>query len=151
MAERAIALVMLIVGAVYLAQALRMPLGTAARPGPGFYPALVGVFACGVALVLVAMALRGAARAVAGERPDPATPSGRRQVALAVALLASFCLLLPAIGYPLAALLFVATLLRGLGTGWSGALIAGVVGAEASYYLFAILLGVTLPRGAWPH
>jgi hypothetical protein len=151
MIERLVALALLVVSAAYLFSALRMPLGTGARPGAGFYPAAVGAFACGVALIVAAIAFR---RAAAGGREIEATATShdaRGPVALAVATLAGFTLLMPWIGYPLAALLFVATLLRRLGAGWPATLLTAVLSAEGSYYLFAILLGVTLPRGFWPH
>ena len=144
------ALVMLLVSAIYLTQALRLPLGAAARPGPGFYPVGVGAFACVVALVVVALAFR---RASAGAPDDDplAGPAERRRVGWAVFTLAAFCLVLPWIGYPLAALLFVGALLRELGAGWRMTALAAVLSAEGSYYLFANLLGVLLPRGLWPH
>ena len=148
MTERVVALAMLAASGIYLIQALRMPLGAAARPGPGFYPVAVGAFACVVALVIAALAFRRAETVAVAEE---AAPSDRRRVWLTVATLAGFCLLLPWIGYPLAALLFVATLLRQLGAGWRGALLVAALSAEGSYYLFAGLLGVTLPRGLWLH
>ena len=151
MIERIVALTMLVVSAAYLFSALRMPLGAMARPGAGFYPAGVGAFACGVALVVTAIAFR---RAAAGGGEIVATetaPEGRGPVWLAVVTLAGFTLLMPWIGYPLAALLFVGVLLRQLGAGWRSTLLTAVLSAEGSYYLFAILLGVTLPRGFWPH
>lgn len=150
MIERAVALTILVVSAGYLFQALRMPLGAAARPGPGFYPAGVGVFACVVALVVTVFAFRPRASPGQGEAPAEA-PEDRRRVGIAVVTLAVFCLAMPWIGYPLAALLFVAVLLRQLGAGWRGAILAAALSAEGSYYLFAGLLGVTLPRGLWPH
>ncbi|HMH54378.1 MAG TPA: tripartite tricarboxylate transporter TctB family protein [Candidatus Acidoferrum sp.] len=150
MTERVVALAMLIVSAIYLFQALRMPLGAAARPGPGFYPAAVGAFACVVALVVTALAFRRAGVVPVGEAVD-AAPDDRRRVWITVATLAGFCLLMPWIGYPLAALVFVATLLRQFGAGWLGAVLTAVLSAEGSYYLFANLLGVTLPQGLWPH
>lgn len=151
MIERIVALALLVTSATYLFYALRMPLGAAARPGPGFYPAGVGAFACGVALVLTAIAFRRAT--VAGRALDTTEtlPDSRRRVWLAVATLAGFTLFMPWIGYPLAALLFVAALLRQLGAGWGPALLAAVLSAEGSYYLFAVLLGVILPSGFWPH
>jgi hypothetical protein len=150
MTERIVALAMLLASGVYLTQALRLPLGAAARPGPGFYPVAIGAFACAVALVITAVAFRGMRRDAGAEPPEPSAGE-RRHVGLAVATLAGFCLLLPWIGYPLAALLFVGILLRELGAGWRTSVLAALVSAEASYYLFAILLGVTLPRGFWPH
>jgi hypothetical protein len=150
MTERIVALAMLLASAVYLTQALRMPLGTAARPGAGFYPVGVGVFAGVVALVLTVIAFRRAALAPPAESAGT-EPGDRRSVLLAVVTLAGFCLLMPWAGYPLTALLFMAALLLQLGAGWRAALIAAVLSAEGSYYLFAIVLGVTLPRGLWPH
>jgi hypothetical protein len=151
MTERLVAVALLVVSVIYLAQAMGMPLGSTARPGAGFYPMVVGVFACVVALVAVAMAFpRRREPAEAGE-VDEDVPGARLQVWLTVVTLAAFCLLLPWIGYPLAALLFVCAQLRQLGASWRRALLAGLIGAEGSYYLFAILLGVTLPRGLWPH
>lgn len=146
MIERIVALALLVTSATYLFYALRMPLGAAARPGPGFYPAAVGAFGCGVAIAF--------RRATVGGRALDTTetlPDAQRRVWLAVATLAGFTLLMPWIGYPLAALLFVAALLRQLGAGWGPALLAAVLSAEGSYYLFAILLGVILPPGFWPH
>jgi hypothetical protein len=150
MIERIIALATLVVSVVYLVQALRMPMGAAARPGAGFYPAAVGVFGCAVALVVVALSFRRTPGSASSENPE-AGPEDRRHVWLAVATLAGFCLLMPWVGYPAAALLFVAVLLRQLGAGWGGAVLVGVLSAEGSYYLFAGLLGVTLPRGFWLH
>ena len=150
MTERIVVFALLLGSGVYLAQALRLPLGTTARPGPGFYPLAVGAFACVVALVVVALAFRPSGRAVPAEAAE-AEPAARLDVALSVIALAGFCLLLPWLGYPLAALLFVSLQLRQLGASWRGALLTGALSAEGSYYLFAILLGVTLPRGFWPH
>jgi hypothetical protein len=108
----------------------------------------VGAFACVVGLVIVALAFR---RSPALKRGGDAEAVKTRPVWLAVATLAGFCGLLPWIGYPLAALLFVGTLLLQLGAGWKTALLAAVLSAEGSYYLFATLLGVLLPQGLWPH
>lgn len=151
MVERIVALAILVVSGIYLLQALRMPLGSAARPGAAFYPVAVGVFACIVALVVTALAFRRPGNHAPAEVEEETSADGRRQVWLAVVTLGGFCLLLPWIGYPLAALVFVATLLRQLGAGWRRALLTAVLSAEGSYYLFAILLGATLPRGLWPH
>jgi hypothetical protein len=150
MVERIVALAMLVASAVYLVQALRLPLGASARPGPGFYPVGVGAFACVVALVVVALAFRQLPGAVARDEAGP-EPAARRRVWRAVALVAGFCLLLPWIGYPLTALLLVGTLLLELGAGWRQALLTALLSAEGSYYVFADLLGVVLPQGFWPH
>jgi hypothetical protein len=66
-----------------------------------------------------------------------------------VAALAAFCLILPWAGYPITAFLFVAVVLRRLGSRWPAAIALGVASAAVSHYLFAVLLEVPLPRGPW--
>jgi len=146
MLERALPLALLVAAGVYLVFALRLPLGAIARPGAGFYPVIVAVFALAVAVALTVSAFRGAAPAERGERLPPAA---RRRVAVSVAALAAFCLALPWVGYPAAAFGFVAVVLRYLGGRWSTALFTGALSSAGSYGLFATLLGVPLPRGPW--
>jgi putative tricarboxylic transport membrane protein len=144
MGRRAGALVVLAASVAYLVGSLAFPWGSAARPGPGFFPVAVGVFLCLVALSFVLVP--GAARAAA---VIEALPAGARMRVTATTLaLVGFTLLMPWIGFPVVAFLFVAILLRRLGGGgWTGAVIAAVVSAGLSYYLFAVVLAVPLPRG----
>ena len=131
--------------AAYLAMALGFPFGNVAKPGPGFFPVGVGIFLCLTAAALTIAALRGVP--VGGAVPGLAA-GARGRVAATVAGLVGFGLLLPWIGYPACACLFVALLLRYLGgTGWPGALVTGVLSALLTHYLFGVLLGVPLPRG----
>jgi putative tricarboxylic transport membrane protein len=143
MFERLLALAVLAASGVYVANALPLPRGTAARPGPGFFPLAVGVFGAAVALTWVVNTLRQAPASASGA----ALADGRGRVITTAALLVGFCLLLPWTGYPLAAFLFAGLLLRGLGARWRAALGIAVAGAVASSYIFGVLLGVPLPRG----
>ena len=147
MLARAVPLVLLAAAGVYLILALRLPFGAAARPGAGFYPVIVAVFAIFVALAATASAFRATPRA----EPDAVEldAAARRRVVISVAALAAFCLALPWVGYPAAACAFVAVVLRYLGSRWTTALLAGVLSAASSYGLFAGLLDVPLPRGPW--
>ena len=145
MLARAVPLVLLAAAGVYLTLALRLPFGAAARPGAGFYPVIVAVFAVVVALGATASAFRATPRA----EPDIAQldAAARRRVVISVIALAAFCLALPWVGYPAAAFVFVAVVLRSLGGRWSTAVLTGVLSSAGSYGLFARLLGVPLPRG----
>ena len=145
MLARAVPLVLLVAAAVYLILAFRLPFGVAARPGAGFYPVIVAVFAVVIALAATASAFRGvqAATAIALD----AGP--RRRVVISVVSLVAFCLVLPWIGYPVAAFAFVTVVLRYLGSRWTSALLTGALASAGSYGLFAVLLDVPLPRGLW--
>jgi putative tricarboxylic transport membrane protein len=144
MIERLLALAVLAASGVYLVNGLPLSLGTAARPGPGFYPLSIGTFGAAVALVWVVSAFRRAPAAASGVT---APGAGRGRVATTAGLLVAYCLLFPWTGYPLAAFGFTGLLLRGLGAGWPAALVIGLVSSVGSYYLFGVLLGVPLPRG----
>jgi putative tricarboxylic transport membrane protein len=144
MVERLLALALLAAGLVYLGSAWSLPMGTTARPGAGFYPLVVGIFGALAVLGWLALTMRGA-RGVGGSVAVAADARGR--VLATAGLLIGFCLALPWTGYPLAALLFTALLLRALGASTVTALAVGVAGALASYYGFGALLGVPLPRG----
>lgn len=145
MLARAVPLVLLVAACVYLTLALRLPFGAAARPGAGFYPVIVAVFAIVVALAATAIAYRSAPGTAAIEL-DAAS---RRRVVISVVALVAFCLALPWIGYPVVALAFVTVILRYLGSRWTTALLTGVLSSAGSYVLFAVLLDVPLPRGPW--
>jgi hypothetical protein len=142
---RAVPLVVLVAAGIYLTQALRLPFGAVARPGAGFYPVLVAVFAILVALAATARAFRSAPASAAVELDATA----RRRVVISVVALAAFCLALPWVGYPAAAFAFVTVVLRYLGAGWTTALCTGALSAAVSYAIFAVLLDVPLPRGPW--
>jgi hypothetical protein len=141
--ERLAALASLIAAGVFLAGALPLPRGVAARPGPGFYPLLVGVFFCATAAGFLVETIRR--RTVVA----PVAGDARTRVLVTAAALVGFVLLLPWIGYPAATFLFVAGMLRALGASWLLSLATAVAAAAGSYYLFASILSVPLPRGVF--
>lgn len=145
MAHRLAALVVLLAGGAYLVAALPLPRGVAARPGAGFFPMLVGVFFCLAAATFVVETFRRApVRAVS----DIAAGARRRALSTA-AVLVGFVLLLPWLGYPAVTFLFVATMLRALGGSWTLAVVTALTSAVGSYYLFAMVLSVPLPKGVF--
>ena len=147
MLERAVPLVLLVAAGIYLTLGLGLPFGTAARPGAGFYPVLVAVFAIVVALAATIAAFRSGPRD--GGEPVDLDAAARRRVVISVLALAAFCLTLPWIGYPAAAFVFVAVVLRYLGARWATAVLTGAVSSAGSYGLFASLLDVALPGWPW--
>jgi len=144
MTERLLALAVVAASGAYLLSALALPSGTPARPGPGFFPLAIGAFGVVMALAWTLSAFRRVP-AAAGHPGAPVEGFGR--VVATAGALVGFCLLLSWVGYPVAALVFVAVLLRWLGAGWKSALVIGLTSAAGSYYLFGVLLNVPLPRG----
>ena len=149
MVERLLPAVVLVAAGFYLLQALKLPFGVVARPGAGFYPIAVAVFACIAGLVATVQAFQAPRVTRPDVEADPDAPGRRRRVLVTVVALAGFCLAMPWVGYPIVACAFVIAALRGLGSRWSAAILIGVLGAAGSHYLFAGLLDVPLPRGPW--
>ena len=147
MLARAVPLALLVAAGTYLVLSLQLPFGAAARPGAGFYPVIVAIFAVVVALGATTSAFRSAPGAAAAAVELDA--AARRRVVISVVALVAFCLALPWVGYPAAAFAFVTIVLRYLGARWTTALVAGVLSSAGSYGLFAVLLDVPLPRGPW--
>ena len=147
MLARAVPLALLVAAGAYLILSLQLPFGATARPGAGFYPVFVAVFAVVVALGATTSAFRSAPGAAAAAVDLDA--AARRRVVISVAALVAFCLALPWVGYPAAAFAFVTIVLRYLGARWTTALLTGALSSAASYGLFAVLLDVPLPRGPW--
>ena len=146
MTERLLALLVVAASGAYLLSAWPLPHGTTARPGAGFFPLMVGAFGAVMALVWTVGAFRRPA-AVSGPA-EPGTPGeGFGRVVATAGSLVGFCLVLPYAGYPAAALVFTAVLLRWLGAGWRSAVVIGFASAALSYYLFGVVLSVPLPRG----
>lgn len=150
MRELAAPLAFLAVSGLYLGTSLTFPLGSAARPGAGFFPAAVGAYLTALAVVLFFAAWRRSPTLARASTSEAITADARMRVIAAMASLVGFCATLGYIGYPAAAFLFTAALLKSLGRGrWTGVIVAAVFAAAASYYLFGLLLGVPLPRGVW--
>jgi len=145
MTERLLALVVVAASGAYLLSAWPLPAGTTARPGAGFFPLGVGAFGAVMALVWTVSVFRRAPAWGAADQRAPVEGLGR--VVATAGSLAGFCLLLPYAGYPVAALVFAAVLLRWLGAAWRSALVIGLASAALSYYLFGVVLSVPLPRG----
>jgi hypothetical protein len=145
MRERVWGLGFLAAGGAYLAASLGFPFGDVAKPGPGFFPVGVGVFLCLAAAALLIGRRRGAP---AGAGIASLSRDARARVSATVLGLVVFCLLLPWLGYPVCAFLFIALLLRRLGGArWPGVVVTAVLGALVSYYVFGVLLGVPFPAG----
>jgi putative tricarboxylic transport membrane protein len=146
-------LILLATSLVLLVQSFRLPSLPIVPVGPGFYPAIVLSFmAAASALLVVQDVLRQRARAPADAVPAP--PRDYRLVAIALAVVAAYVVLLPLLGFRLATLLFVAVLQAVLGrprTVRDQAVLAAVaVGtAAAAYVVFEHYLLVLLPRGIW--
>jgi len=141
----AVALAFLAFGALYLVQAVRLPLGSVEQPGPGLFPILVAAFlvVSGFAFLLQCL------RQVPGTFTLPAREARRRVTGIAAAL-AAFCLLLPWLGYGATAFGLLLAILRLFGlTRWAVTTVVASVATAASYYLFAVVLGVPLPSGFW--
>jgi putative tricarboxylic transport membrane protein len=133
----------LLLAAVAIREAGKLPLGTVGNPGPGFLPWWVSVALGLLALLWLAQVWMA--------RPAPeAGGSGGRILAVwgLVAALSAYVALVDPLGYPVATFLLVLFVLRLVEPRrWAVALGVAAVAALGSFAVFAIWLGVPLPPG----
>jgi hypothetical protein len=129
-----------LLGAGVALEAVRLRVGSALEPQPGFFPLVGGLLLLGLAALLLGRALLS--------RP-PSGPERRERLGAPAALVAAlgvYVALLPWAGYPVMTGLLVVLTLRVQRTRWPAAVAVGVLLALVTYVLF-LWLGVPLPPG----
>ena len=144
-----VSLCFLLLGIAYLADTSKLPLGSAAKPGAGLFPLLVGTSLLGLSLILFIRSLQGKGILEKDQEPFPEGRDRRRVLAVAVTL-ALFGLLLNPLGYGLCSAALMAAILRLLGLrSWGRIVLISFVTAALSFCLFDFLLGIPLPKGVF--
>ncbi len=139
-------------GSLVLAVALLLVLGAFQLPqveglvlGPGSLP-----LGLGIALGLLSLALIASSLAGRSDDGPVAWPRGRelRRIALAVASLVLYTAVVPVLGYFLATLLFLAALIRVVGSlRWRAVVPASLALTLLLYLVFRVWLQISLPAG----
>lgn len=138
-------LCLLVMGLVIFVQSVQLSLGTLADPGPGLFPAFLGL--CLIALAALLVLRRNRAPSVAADGRTPG--SSGRIVALAVGLVA-YPALLEQAGFLLTTWGTMVFFFRISGLrGWLKSGVYAAVVSAASYGVFEVLLGLRLPFGTW--
>ena len=121
-----------------------MPLGTVEQPGPALFPLVVGLGLAAAGLGYAVEAVRGTAPAA------PVARAARARVLAVAGALAASCLALPVLGFVVAVTPPLAVVLALFGLRRPGAAAALALAlAAAGWAVFAVALGVPLPRGRW--
>lgn len=138
-----------LVGAAVVVSASRLRVGTLGSPGPGFLPLVAGIVMLALAIGILVQEWSRWRAACAAPEPPAAAPGNRLPVALAVAALLAYALLLDPLGYVLTTALFLVFTLRVLGRlAWWAVLTSAVTSTVVSYALFGLWLKV--PLRTWP-
>jgi len=139
-----LAAAIVLLAVAYLGLALRMPLGTVEQPGPALFPLVVGLGLAAAGLGYAVEAVRGTAPAA------PVARAARARVLAVAGALAASCLALPVLGFVVAVTPPLAVVLALFGLRRPGAAAALALAlAAAGWAVFAVALGVPLPRGRW--
>lgn len=137
----------LVLGGVYLAGSLDLPMGSAARPGAGLFPFLVGIALVALSSPLFIRSLRLKETQQEKTEPFPRGKDRQRVMAVAAALF-FFVVLLKPLGYIICSIALMGATLRLLGLrSWAKIVLTSIFTAAISYYLFFSILGVPLPPG----
>jgi hypothetical protein len=139
--RRAAGAILVVIGAFALWEGLRFPLGTLARPGPAYMPAVLSAVLVAFGLVMM-LARDGGVRLAMLDWSD-----GRHAVVI-LAVCAFVALTLEPLGWRTSVAVALLVLLGGLERrGVVSTVVLTVVIAFGSFYLFNDVLNVPLPRG----
>jgi hypothetical protein len=129
--------------ALYLVfEALKLPFGTVARPGPGFYPTLLAVMLVGMSGAVFFHSLRSAAGLF---QVRFLARSGH--IGITFAAIVVYAALLEPLGFLLCTFVLVLMLLVGIGkVTWRRSILVSAVGTIVVYLIFT-WLGIPLPKG----
>jgi putative tricarboxylic transport membrane protein len=128
-------------GVGVILESIRLRIGTPISPQPGFFPFLEGLMLIGLSLILMILAWQGR-----GQRSE-GLGEIRRPVYLVVGI-GVYVFLLDPLGYVLATIPMAALVLWILGLrSWRAIGLVSVGLSIGTYLLFALLLGIELPRG----
>lgn len=146
-----ITLVWMVLGIFVSAYSLRHGLGHLNRPGPGFFPCLIGVVILCLALYkLVTQFLMHASVTNAAKETVPTEagrPSGIGKLVFIALTLLAYALLLEWLGFIIITFLAMILLLRFSGyTSWTRIIAYSAIIAGVSYFIFHYL-GVMFPPG----
>jgi hypothetical protein len=139
----------LLLSLTYGIGSFHLPMGTPDRPGPGFFPLLVALTMAALSGSLLWSSIRNGKAQTERENPFPRGPDLVRVLAVGGSLLL-FGLLLQPLGYGISSALLMGTVLRLLGMRhWGRIALSALLTTALSYWLFALLLDVPLPRGVF--
>ena len=147
-AKRAVSISLLIFAAIYLVASLSLPLGRAAKPGPGLIPVCIGIAITFFSLLHVIEVIYSE-KGHSAEKREGALQ--RRDVLRLAGLIFSFVIyifLFQILGYILSTIILVGATLHLLAMhGWARITLISIVTSAGSYYIFSKILGIPLPQG----
>ena len=139
--------IFLVTGILYCIGALLLPMGTINAPKGGLFPLIVAVF---IVVISSSLFFRSLKRVQKSQEQVDAFPKGadrNRVLAIFISLLI-FALCLKPLGYLISAVGLMGVIVRLFGLrGWAKIALAAALTGFLSYYLFAVILEVPLPRG----
>ena len=140
--DRASAAAVLLLGLYLVYEALHLKFGGITRPGPGFYPTVLGVLLVGVSGALFLHALRpneGILTVYFGARTG--------HIGITGAAIAVYAAVLETLGFRVCTFVLVVALLIGIGkVPWLRSLLVAAIGTVSIYAVFT-QLGIPLPKG----
>lgn len=135
----------LVVGGGFAIGAFNYSMGAAERPGPGYFPLLLGGLTAIIGAVIIATSL-----IIETEDGEPIGPWAWRPLAWIIISTAVFGVVLPALGMIITLPLFIYfSSMAGDDFSWKASVINAVVITIGSYFVFIYALSLTIPLWPW--
>jgi putative tricarboxylic transport membrane protein len=148
LADRILGFIWLFLGMVLCLVSLKLDLGKAVSPGPGFFPFLTGILLLGLSMIhlIGLLFFPGKNQAAAGKSFWKGV-LWYKSLAVVIVMFA-YILLLPVLGYILMTFLFLLFLGKAIHPQrWATVILVAVLSAVLSYIVFGLWLSCQFPRG----
>ena len=131
-------------------QAFRLPMGVMRDPGAGFFPLMIALVTCLLAILALAEALRDKQEPTAAKAEASGSTERFRwwNIAVILAALIAYALTLTTVGFLVNTFLFMLLLLKVIEPqAWTKSLVAAGITAVVSELFFNGLLNAQIPKG----
>jgi len=145
--DRIFSIIWIALGVFQCAESISLGLGSVMEPGTGFMP-----FAMGLVMIGLAIALFLESYYEMRKKPSPKVSLWSevywKRVVYITAIMLSYAVLLPKLGFLLDTFLVMVFLLKsGEPVKWPAAIVVGALTAVVSYVIFGVWLNVSFPVG----
>ena len=126
-------------------ESYRLNIGEIRNPGPGFFPFCVGLVMAGLSLIAI---IQSAGKYEREEKSEHQEPFRWWNIAIILAAILAYALVLETVGFLICTFLFVSLLLKVVEPqSWKATILGGLIMAVSADILFNLILQSQIPSG----
>jgi putative tricarboxylic transport membrane protein len=140
-----VSILLLVLAIALLIETMKMPVGTFASPGGGFFPLGLSVVLGILSFVLLLQTIKGKHEE---ESPPWATAGNLGPLVMTIGVLFLYVFVFELLGYLISTFFLIGLIMAVFGPmKWWKVVTIALISATLSYFLFTAILGMSMPKG----